>query len=176
MPTDDEIGAIVTAFNGMRQRLSAELDRRAQIEAELRLHQEALEHKVTAKTLALTSHTRQLELQSAQKMNTMINSLLQLAALRSAAEQAKLLFQESSRLAPERPDSHGLGLSIVQRICHKLGGRCGYEALASGGSKFWFELPDQAIDGSAASPAGWAGSQRRSGQVDGCQCLLNRLL
>lgn len=295
MHTDDEIGAIVTAFNGMRQRLSAELDRRAQIEAELKLHQEALEHKVTERTLALASQTRQLELQSAQlrdqnlelnafahtvahdlkhpvaaligmttlltrmtlpeaqrqtllqqillsaqKMNTMINSLLQLASLRSAAEiqtvavaiehtiheatnnlqaminqyqpqialqgpfptikshaqwveeiwlnfisnaikyggepplieigaapadaqqhswlfwvkdngagvpaeQAKLLFQEFSRLAPERPDSHGLGLSIVQRICHKLGGRCGYEALASGGSKFWFELPGNTL-------------------------------
>ena len=292
---DDEIGAIVTAFKGMQQRLAAELDRRNLVEEELKLHQEALEHKVMQRTTELASQTRQLELQSAQlqeqnlelnafahtvahdlkhpvsamigmttlltkmtlppaqqhvllqqilqsaqKMNAMINSLLQLASLRSDADIEKtkvlveqtvidataslqamikehqpvikiqgafpaihshaqwleeiwlnfisnaikyggrpavieigatesaeqpnswlfwvkdngpgvpadktdLLFQEFSRLDPGRLDSHGLGLSIVQRICNKLGGSCGYEALESGGSKFWFLLPTEPV-------------------------------
>lgn len=56
-------------------------------------------------------------------------------------EQASKLFTEFHRLHTERKDSHGLGLSIVQRICNKLGGQCGYERNAQGGSRFWFSLP-----------------------------------
>lgn len=53
-----------------------------------------------------------------------------------------LLFTEFSRLHMARDDSHGLGLSIVKRICRKLGGRCGCELAEGGGSRFWFTLPD----------------------------------
>ena len=35
----------------------------------------------------------------------------------------------------------GLGLSIVQRLVDLQGGRCGYEARAEGGSRFYFTLP-----------------------------------
>ena len=36
--------------------------------------------------------------------------------------------------------SHGLGLSIVKRIAHRLGGDVGYERSTDGGSVFWFSL------------------------------------
>lgn len=52
-----------------------------------------------------------------------------------------LLFTEFSRLHAERNDSQGLGLSIVKRICRKLGGDCGCELAEGGGSRFWFTLP-----------------------------------
>lgn len=57
------------------------------------------------------------------------------------ADKAGMLFTEFNRLHTIRADSHGLGLSIVRRICTKLGGKCGYELNASGGSRFWFSLP-----------------------------------
>jgi signal transduction histidine kinase len=56
-------------------------------------------------------------------------------------DQSETLFTEFSRLHTIRQDSHGLGLSIVRRICNKLGGQCGYEPGAAGGSRFWFSLP-----------------------------------
>jgi len=51
------------------------------------------------------------------------------------------LFTEFTRLAPTRAQGHGLGLSIVRRILDKLGGQCGIEAPAEGGSEFYFVLP-----------------------------------
>ncbi len=54
------------------------------------------------------------------------------------------LFAEFNKLDSVRLDSHGLGLSIVRRICQKLGGFCGYESAAEGGSRFWFTLPTAA--------------------------------
>lgn len=38
-------------------------------------------------------------------------------------------------------EGHGLGLSIVQRICQRLKGDCGMENLPGRGSRFYFELP-----------------------------------
>jgi len=38
-------------------------------------------------------------------------------------------------------EGHGLGLSIVQRITDRLGGRCGVESVPGRGSRFYFELP-----------------------------------
>lgn len=55
--------------------------------------------------------------------------------------QAARLFTEFSRLHTLRKDSHGLGLSIVKRICNKLGWQCGYEPNNASGSRFWFSLP-----------------------------------
>lgn len=55
--------------------------------------------------------------------------------------EASQLFTEFHRLHTVRHDSHGLGLSIVRRICNKLGGACGYETNQYGGSRFWFSLP-----------------------------------
>jgi signal transduction histidine kinase len=57
-------------------------------------------------------------------------------------EQASDLFTEFNRLHTQRHDSHGLGLSIVRRICNKLGGKCGYEHIRDGGSRFWFSIPN----------------------------------
>lgn len=291
--TDDEIGAIVDAFNGMQQRLAKELQHRTAVEEELKSYQAELELMVEQRTAQLAAQTKRLEQQSvllqeqnadlnafahtvahdlkhpltnligttrlltgvaaeldtaqqqkflteiltaSQKMNVMIDALLQLAALHSevevtktdvvieqtieeakhhlqplideyhsqirlcgpfptvkahpqwlveiwlnylsnaikyggkpaaieigidpmtnetkewrfwvrdhgdgiAADQKDKLFAEFSRLHSVRADSHGLGLSIVRRICHKLGGSCGYESAPGGGSKFWFTLP-----------------------------------
>lgn len=58
-------------------------------------------------------------------------------------EQAKL-FIPFSRLNPSQSDGHGLGLSIVQRIVTRLGGRVGVDSTPGHGSKFWFTLPTTA--------------------------------
>ena len=51
------------------------------------------------------------------------------------------LFAEFSRLSQERPDGHGLGLAIVQRIMTRLGGEAGVESRPGAGSRFYFILP-----------------------------------
>ncbi|MBN1876935.1 MAG: response regulator [Anaerolineae bacterium] len=58
----------------------------------------------------------------------------------TSEEQAKL-FTQFQRLAPTRIEGHGLGLSIVQRIVTKLGGKVGVESKKGEGSMFWFTLP-----------------------------------
>jgi signal transduction histidine kinase len=57
-------------------------------------------------------------------------------------EKRPLLFQPFHRLH-QRSSSHGLGLSIVQRLVDLQGGRCGYERLPAGGNRFLFALPKQ---------------------------------
>ena len=59
-------------------------------------------------------------------------------------EQQERLFLQFSRVTETRVKGHGLGLSIVRRIAEKLGGRAGVESTPGSGSRFWFELPDQA--------------------------------
>jgi PAS domain S-box-containing protein len=54
-------------------------------------------------------------------------------------EQAKL-FVPFTQLTQVEVKGHGLGLSIVQRIVEKLGGRAGVESAVGRGSLFWFTL------------------------------------
>ena len=65
-------------------------------------------------------------------------------------EQQAHLFTPFERLHQLRVSGHGLGLSIVQRIVHRLGGEVGVESNVgdSGGSTFYFTLP-----GLSASPS-----------------------
>lgn len=41
----------------------------------------------------------------------------------------------------ESYEGTGIGLAIVSRACHRLGGRCGLESATGAGSCFWIELP-----------------------------------
>ena len=59
-----------------------------------------------------------------------------------AADKQLELFTQFNRLGTTKADGHGLGLSIVQRIVERLGGKVGYEAPPEGGSCFWFSLPE----------------------------------
>ncbi len=60
----------------------------------------------------------------------------------STTEQEQL-FIPFSRIQQkgEKKQGHGLGLSIVQRIVHKLGGSVGVDSTVGEGSTFYFELP-----------------------------------
>lgn len=51
------------------------------------------------------------------------------------------LFTEFTRLNQTRAQGYGLGLSIVRRIIHKLGGEVGAESEMGQGSTFYFTLP-----------------------------------
>lgn len=55
-------------------------------------------------------------------------------------EQSRL-FTEFTRLNQIRAEGHGLGLSIVRRIVHKLNGQAGVESQPGQGSTFYFTLP-----------------------------------
>jgi len=59
------------------------------------------------------------------------------------ADQQALLFTPFTRLERIRATGHGLGLSIVQRIAHKLNGSVGVESSGNPGegSTFFFVLP-----------------------------------
>ncbi len=57
------------------------------------------------------------------------------------AEKQAVLFNQFTRLDETRAQGHGLGLSIVQRIVHKLGGTVSFESKPGAGSVFQFCLP-----------------------------------
>ena len=58
----------------------------------------------------------------------------------SHADQ-KVLFKKFERLDQAGTQGHGLGLSIVQRIIEKLGGKVGVKSKINKGSLFYFTLP-----------------------------------
>jgi signal transduction histidine kinase len=58
-----------------------------------------------------------------------------------APEAQARLFTPFTRLDRMRAQGHGLGLSIVRRIVHKLGGQVGVESEIGQGSVFSFTLP-----------------------------------
>ncbi len=58
-----------------------------------------------------------------------------------APSQQSSLFSEFERLDQIHAEGYGLGLSIVQRIIHKLGGAVGVESAVGEGSLFYFTLP-----------------------------------
>lgn len=55
-------------------------------------------------------------------------------------EQQQQLFTPFVRLDQVRTEGYGLGLSIVQRIVEKLGGRVGVQSTVGQGSRFYFTL------------------------------------
>ena len=59
----------------------------------------------------------------------------------SPIEQEKLFIPFSRIHQKGNSQGHGLGLSIVQRIMHKLGGSVGVESSINNGSLFYFTLP-----------------------------------
>ncbi len=58
-----------------------------------------------------------------------------------AEEDLEHLFERFTRFHPGKSEGSGLGLSIVQRIVHRLEGKVGVESEPGKGSTFWFELP-----------------------------------
>lgn len=58
----------------------------------------------------------------------------------TVSEQSRL-FVPFTRINQTRVEGHGLGLSIVQRIVEKCGGRVGIESQVGQGSTFYFTLP-----------------------------------
>ena len=62
-------------------------------------------------------------------------------------EAQEKLFRKYSRLTPEKAEGYGLGLSIVKRIIHKMGGFVGVVSTgaAGEGACFWFSLPRVSI-------------------------------
>jgi PAS domain S-box-containing protein len=55
------------------------------------------------------------------------------------------IFHPFQRLAPQFPGT-GLGLTIVRRAIHRMGGRVGVESKPERGSRFWIELPGDSDD------------------------------
>jgi signal transduction histidine kinase len=58
-----------------------------------------------------------------------------------AEEHHAALFEMFTRFHRDVANGLGLGLSIVNRIVTKLGGRVGVESAPGKGSTFWFVLP-----------------------------------
>lgn len=56
-------------------------------------------------------------------------------------EDLNRLFEMFTRVGDTKADGLGLGLSIIQRIINRLGGRLGVESVFGEGSTFWFTLP-----------------------------------
>ncbi len=63
-----------------------------------------------------------------------------------APEQQSHIFNAFTQLDSQRIQGHGLGLSIVERIVHKLDGEVGVESRCDHGACFWFTLPTSLPD------------------------------
>jgi PAS domain S-box-containing protein len=70
------------------------------------------------------------------------------------SEQQARLFTPFERLDRLRAKGHGLGLSIVQRIVGRLGGKVGVESQVGRGSLFFFTLPARRNGNGSAIPTG----------------------
>jgi len=70
--------------------------------------------------------------------------------LDQAAQQK--MFVPFTSISSKHAGGHGLGLSIVQRIVEKLGGRVGVDSTPGQGARFWFELPTTAPKAAASLP------------------------
>jgi signal transduction histidine kinase len=76
-----------------------------------------------------------------KRTNNMIHFWVQDNGPGIAPEDKNRLFKPHSRLYETRVKGEGLGLSIVLRIIHLLGGEVGVESKVKEGSIFWFTLP-----------------------------------
>jgi polar amino acid transport system substrate-binding protein len=56
-------------------------------------------------------------------------------------DECERIFTPFTRLHEEQGPGHGLGLTIVQRIIEKLGGRAGVNPISGTGNEFFFTLP-----------------------------------
>ena len=61
-------------------------------------------------------------------------------------ERRPYIFASHTRSVDGKVEGHGLGLSIVRRIIHRLGGQVGYENLPEQGCRFYFTLPSVISD------------------------------
>jgi len=69
-----------------------------------------------------------------------------------SAQEQQRLFTPFTRLHPQRADGHGLGLSIVERIMRKLGGKAGVRSAPGEGCQFYFLLPVKKDEADYFSP------------------------
>ncbi len=76
-----------------------------------------------------------------KRTNNMIHFWVQDNGQGISPEDKSRLFKPHSRLYEHRVKGEGLGLSIVLRIIHRLGGEVGVESKVNEGSIFWFSLP-----------------------------------
>ncbi len=58
-----------------------------------------------------------------------------------AANELELIFQPFIQTGATQQQGTGLGLTIAQRLVHKMGGELQAESVVGQGSHFWFEIP-----------------------------------
>lgn len=99
-----------------------------------------------------------------------------------APEQHKHIFKRFNQAEADtqkRYGGNGLGLAITQRLVQLLDGQIGFESDVGKGSRFWFELPLEAVHNVADVSVDWSADSTQSGEysflvVDDHR--LNRLL
>ncbi len=64
------------------------------------------------------------------------------------SDRLEKIFDASGEAAPKRPDSHGVGLSVVLRLMDQIGGRIEVMSKPNVGSTFWAHFPEEIRDGS----------------------------
>jgi PAS domain S-box-containing protein len=81
----------------------------------------------------------------AEQQNNMVRFEVQDNGPGIKPEDIARLFSSFTRLDAEKAEGHGLGLSIVQRIVTRLGGKVGVASTLGAGSTFYFTLPTTAV-------------------------------